>query len=91
MVGIINLMSRYIYEETFKQYDKDSSGFIDRAELKALLEATFKKSGLTLSEEALDYHLKKFDSSNDNQISLDEFCDKMDKYNHPAEHKKFNA
>ena len=84
-------MSRYIYEETFKEYDKDGSGFIDRNELKSLLENTFKKSGLTLSEESLSYHLQKFDSSNDGKISLDEFCDKMDKYNHPAEHKKFNS
>lgn len=81
-------MSKYIYEATFKEYDKDGSGFIDKNELKALLEATFKKSGLTLSQESLDYHLQKFDSSNDGKISLDEFCDKMDKYNHPAEYNK---
>jgi Ca2+-binding EF-hand superfamily protein len=77
-------MSKYIYESTFKEYDKDNSGFIDYAELKALLESTFKKAGLTLTEEAIQYHVNKFDTSKDGKISLDEFCDKMDKYNHPA-------
>ena len=85
-----NHMSKYIYEATFKEYDQDNSGFIDSNELKSLLESTFKKAGLTLTEESLKYHLEKFDSSKDGKISLEEFCDKMDKYNHPAEYKKFN-
>ena len=83
-------MSKYIYESTFKEYDKDGSGFIDYAELKELLVSTFAKAGLKLDEDGIKYHMEKFDTSKDGKISLEEFCDKMDKYNHPAEHKKFN-
>lgn len=50
-------MSEYIYKSTFDEYDKDKSGYIDASELKALLESVFKKSGITLTEEALKYHL----------------------------------
>ena len=42
-------MSKFIYEATFKEYDKDNSGFIDGSELKALLDSTFKKAGITLT------------------------------------------
>ena len=83
-------MSKFIYESTFNEYDKDKSGFIDYGELKQLLESTFKKAGLTLTEEAIQYHVAKFDTSKDGKISLEEFCDKMDKYNHPAEYKKYH-
>ena len=83
-------MSKNIYADAFKQYDTDKSGFIDAQELKSLLQATFKKAGLNLSEESLKYHIEKFDTSKDGKISLEEFCDKMDKYNHPGENKKSN-
>jgi Ca2+-binding EF-hand superfamily protein len=50
-------MSKYIYEATFKEYDKDNSGFIDYNELKSLLDSTFKKAGIPLSEDAIKYHV----------------------------------
>lgn len=82
-------MSEFIYKSTFDEYDKDKSGFIDASELKTLLESVFKKSGIILTEESLNYHLDKFDTSHDGKVSLQEFCAKMDQYNHPSEYKKF--
>ena len=50
-------MSNSIYGDTFKEYDKDNSGFIDHKELGNLLTSLFAKSGLTLDEEATKYYM----------------------------------
>ena len=63
-------MSEFIYKSTFEDYDKDKSGYIDASELRQLISSVFSKSGITLTEDALAYHLKKFDTSNDGKISL---------------------
>jgi Ca2+-binding EF-hand superfamily protein len=46
-----------IYQQTFEEYDKDKSGFIDKTELGALLKTLFSKSGITLDESATAYYL----------------------------------
>ena len=66
-------MAESVYAQTFKEYDKDNSGFIDKAELGALLKTLFAKSGLNLDESATAYYLQKFDTSQDGKISLQEF------------------
>lgn len=50
-------MSDSIYKDTFKEYDKDASGFIDTAELGNLLNSLFAKSGLTLDSDATKYYM----------------------------------
>lgn len=78
------MASNSIYKQTFQEYDKDNSGFIDINELANLLKTLFAKSGLELDAEASKYYMEKFDTSKDGKISLEEFVVVMEKYNKPA-------
>ena len=42
-------MAEQIYEDVFKEYDKDGNGTIDRNELKIVMEATYKKAGIEVT------------------------------------------
>lgn len=70
-------MAEHIYADVFKEYDKDGNGTIDRAELKAVMESTYKKAGIEVTEEALDFQMKKFDENSDGKITLEEYANVM--------------
>lgn len=42
-------MAEAIYKDIFNEYDKDGSGTIERSELRAVMEATYKKAGITVT------------------------------------------
>lgn len=66
-----------LLRERFTRADRDGNGYIDKAELHALLEST--DNGLQpatqhwLAESAVDTILKSYDKDGDNQISFEEF------------------
>ena len=70
-------MAEQIYEDVFKEYDKDGNGTIDRAELKIVMEATYKKAGIPVTEDAIDFQMQKFDANSDGKITLKEYADVM--------------
>ncbi|CAG5124758.1 unnamed protein product [Candidula unifasciata] len=55
----------------FKQYDCDNSGFLDKNELRKILEASSHK----FTEDEVNDILKKADKSGDGKISFDEFLE----------------
>lgn len=73
-------MAEHIYADIFKEYDKDNSGFIDRKELKEVITATYKKAGIEVTEEAVDFQMNKFDQNKDGKITLQEYADVMRQY-----------
>lgn len=58
-------------EELFKELDKSGDGFLDKNELKVLLD----RSGRKFSDEDLQAILKEADKNGDNKISFKEFVD----------------
>ncbi|XP_038066088.1 calmodulin-like [Patiria miniata] len=60
--------------ESFKQIDKDGSGFITLDEMDAL----FKGLGVTLTQKELKQEMAKVDLNKDNKISLAEFKKMME-------------
>ena len=66
-------------ETLFKFYDDDDSGFLDRSEVKNLLNDICSDLALSKLE---DHQLKKFlhilDENNDNEITLDELQENLE-------------
>lgn len=58
-------------ERLFKELDKSGDGYLDKNELKVLLE----KSGRKFSDQDLQAILKEADKNGDNKISFKEFVD----------------
>jgi hypothetical protein len=58
-----------VMEEAFKKFDTDSSGFLDKTELKAVFEA----SGNFVSDDSLSHAFSIVDKNHDGQIDLEEF------------------
>lgn len=59
--------------DTFVKYDTNKNGFIEPAELKALVLDTCKKVGLQFEESDVEELLREFDLNNDKKISKEEF------------------
>jgi Ca2+-binding EF-hand superfamily protein len=59
--------------KTFNKYDTDKSGFLERSEVKELLEADFKEYGIEVSESAIDVLIGLTDKNNDGKISKEEY------------------
>ncbi|XP_059161696.1 neo-calmodulin-like isoform X2 [Physella acuta] len=57
--------------QLFKQYDSDNSGFLDKNELRKILEA----SGHKFTDPEVNEILKNADKSGDGKISFEEFMD----------------
>ncbi|BFY97566.1 hypothetical protein BsWGS_00605 [Bradybaena similaris] len=55
----------------FKQYDADNSGFLDKSELRKILEC----SGQKFTEDEMNEILKRADKTGDGKISFDEFLE----------------
>lgn len=62
-----------IAEAAFKKVDTDNSGFIDRNELKALMDEASQGNFPSVTEAELDEIYKGLDTNNDGKISVDEF------------------
>lgn len=62
-------------ETSFKAFDKDSNGMLDRLELKQFLIAFFDryKMHVPINEEFIDETFRDIDKNNDGKIQLDEF------------------
>lgn len=60
-------------EKTFDKYDTDKSGYLERSEIKALLEADFKEFGIEVSEADIDVLLASTDKDGDGKISKEEY------------------
>merc|ERR1712100_775280 len=60
-------------KEAFKVFDKDGSGFIEKAELKKVMEDLGEK----LSEEGIDEMIKEADTDDDGKINYEEFANMM--------------
>lgn len=56
--------------ETFEQFDEDGSGYIERSEVKRLIDAAFLGSA---PDNAVDVLMKRMDRDGDDRISFDEF------------------
>lgn len=66
-------MSREGVEQFFKQYDRDSSGFLNKDELKEALT----NGGEPLTDQEVDSLLQDFDKNNDGKISVDELIEAL--------------
>lgn len=63
-------MEESYYREQFTKFDLNSDGFLDKGEMKKMLELYFTKEGLVLTEEALLYQINNFDASRDGLVSF---------------------
>mmetsp|Transcript_25669 Transcript_25669/g.33614 ORF Transcript_25669/g.33614 Transcript_25669/m.33614 type:complete len:187 (+) Transcript_25669:58-618(+) len=66
----LNIFSDEDFESSFRKFDKDGSGFIERDEIQALLEDVYRGP---CRQVEVDLFLEKFDQNHDGKISWEEF------------------
>lgn len=62
-----------IANKIFDTYDKDKSGTIDKSELKAMLQETYKGLNYTVTDQDVNDALAAFDADHSGTISRDEY------------------
>lgn len=68
--GYAQTFEKRVLEKTFDLYDRDSSGFLDKAEVRAALNAI---QGSPVADGTLDHSFSIIDTNHDGKVSKEEF------------------
>ena len=61
-------------DEIWEKWDKDANGCLDRAEMRAFVQASLAPMGRTISDEEFDTIFREFDIDGSNTIERDEMA-----------------